>query len=332
MKICVFGAGAIGGLIAARLAQVPAVQVSVVARGEQLASIRLRGLRLQEGLTTRSACVDATDDPATLGVQDYVFVTLKAQQFTPSLQDIAPLVGPETVVIPPTTAIPYWYFHGLSGPHSGHRVQALDPGHRQWDAIHPSQVLGCVFRVAAETMEPGLVRQEGSYARLPIGEPDGTSSERAARLSEVMTRAGFESPVVPNIRGWIWHKMISSLCWNPLAVLTRATWGQLAGQPRVLALARRMVEEADLIATSLGGTPPIPIEERMAAPLSAPNHRMSMLQDLERGRPLEYEPLRDSFHAMRSIAGLATPTIDDVYALLQLRAAAMSTDVPMSPP
>jgi 2-dehydropantoate 2-reductase len=136
-----------------------------------------------------------------------------------------------------------------------------------------------------------------------------------------MTQAGFESPVVPDIRGWLWHKMISSLCWNPLAALTRATWGQLANQPRVQALARRMVEEADAVATALGGRPPISVDERMAAPHSAPHHRMSMLQDLERGRPLEYEHLLASFHALRDITGLATPTIDDVYALLQLRAA-----------
>jgi len=320
MDICIFGAGAIGGLIASRLAQVPQVRISVVARGRHLEAIRRRGLRVVEGSATRAVHVDATDDSATLGTQDYVFVTVKSQQFTPSLQHVAPLVGPNTVVIPPTTAIPYWYFHGLGGPHDGRRVEALDPGHRQWDAIPPSQVLGCVFRVAAQVVEPGAVRQDGGYARLPLGEPDGTLSERALRLSRVMNLAGFESPVVPDIRGWLWHKAISSLCWNPLAALTGATWGQLASDPRVLALARRMIDEADAVAASLGGAPPIPIDERMAAPFSAPHHRMSMLQDLEAGRPLEYEPLLASFHALREIAGHASPTIDDVYALLHLRA------------
>jgi len=332
MKVCVFGAGAIGGLIAARLAQVPQVQVSVVARGENVDAIRRRGLRLVEGSAMRTVSVEATDDPSTLGAQDYVFVTVKTQQFSPSLPGIAPLVGPGTVVIPPTTAIPYWYFHGLGGPHDGRRIAALDPGYRQWDAIHPSRVLGCVFRVAAETVAPGVVRQDGAYARLPLGEPDGTYSERALRLSRVMTAAGFESPVVAEIRGWIWHKMISSLCWNPLAVLTRATWGQLAGQPRVFALARRMIEEADAVAGALGGTPPISIDERMAAPLSAPDHRMSMLQDLERGRPLEFEPLLESFRALRDIAGLRTPAIDDIYALLQLRAASAGAPAHLHPP
>ncbi|HTH77744.1 MAG TPA: 2-dehydropantoate 2-reductase [Ramlibacter sp.] len=331
MDICIFGAGAIGGLIAARLAQVSQVRVTVIARGLQLDAIRRSGLRIADDSTTRTVHVHATDDARSVGVQDYVFVTVKTQQFTPSLPDIAPLVGPGTVVIPPTTAIPYWYFHGIGGPHEGRRVESIDPGNRQWNAIPPSQVLGCVFRVAGQVVEPGVVRQDGGYARLPLGEPDGKRSDRAMRLSHVMTLAGFESPVVPNIRGWIWHKAISSLCWNPLAALTGATWGQLASDPRVLALARRMIDEADAVAASLKGAPPIPIEERMAAALSAPHHRMSMLQDLEAGRPLEYEPLLASFHALRGIAGLTTPAIDDVYALLQLRAAA-ATRTPFQPP
>jgi 2-dehydropantoate 2-reductase len=320
MKICVYGAGAIGGLIAARLAQVPGVDVSLVARGAQLDAVRKSGLRLLEGASQRVVAVHATDDPRTLGAQDYVFVALKAQQFTTALDGIATLLGPDTVVVPPTTTIPYWYFHGLPGAHEGRQIEAIDPGQRQWDSIDPARVLGCVFRVAAESVEPGLVRQNGSYARLPIGEPDGTRSPRAARLSTVMTEAGFESPVVPDIRGWLWHKMISSLCWNPLAVLTQATWGKLAGQPRVRALALRMMQEADAVATALGGQPPISIDERMAAPLSAPQHKMSMLQDLERGRPLEYQPIVESLVAMREIAGLSTPTIDEIYALLSLRA------------
>jgi 2-dehydropantoate 2-reductase len=322
MKICVYGAGAIGGLIAGRLAQVPNVSVSLVARGIQLEAIRRNGLRIQDGTSVQTAAVQATDDPSTLGHQDYIFVTLKAQQFTPALEGIATLLGPTTAVLPPTTTIPYWYFHGLPGPFEGRRVEALDPGNLQWNAIDPRRVLGCVFRVAAESLEPGLVRQNGSYAKLPIGEPDGSTSERALRLSKVMNQAGFESPVVPDIRGWLWHKMISSLCWNPLAVLTQATWGKLAGQPLIHALARRMMDEADAVASMLGGTPPISIEERMTAPTSAPDHKMSMLQDLERGRPLEYEPIFESLHAMRAIAGLTTPTIDEIYALLSLRAEA----------
>jgi len=322
MKVCIYGAGAIGGLIAGRLARVPGVRVSLVARGAQLEAIRTRGLRIQEG-TSHSYCeVHATGDPSALGHQDYVFVTLKAQQFTPALDGITRLLGPKTVVIPPTTTIPYWYFHRLAGAHEGRQIEALDPGGRQWETIAPSRVLGCVFRVAADSVEPGVVRQTGSYARLPLGEPDGNMSERAQLLSGVMEQAGFDAPVVPNIRGWLWHKMISSLCWNPLAVLTQATWGELAEQPRVNAMARRMMAEADAVASALGGTVPLSLEERMAAPASARDHKMSMLQDLERGRPLEFETIIESIRAMSAIAGVSTPTIEEVYALLALRAGA----------
>ncbi|KQW54565.1 2-dehydropantoate 2-reductase [Variovorax sp. Root411] len=321
MKICVFGAGAIGGLIAARLARVKGVDVSVVARGATLDAIRRNGLQIVDCTSCERVAVAVTGDPRELGVQDYVFVTVKSQQFTPSLGGIAELIGPETVVIPPTTTIPFWYFHELSGPHRDRHLETIDPGQAQWNAIGPTRVLGCVFRVAAESPGPGVVRQTGSYARLPIGEPDGTRSIRAARLSEVMSRAGFESPVVSDIRSWIWHKMISSLCWNPLAVLTMATWGTLARDPSVHLLARRMMDEADAVASALGGTVPLSIEERMSAPLSAPNHKMSMLQDLENGRPLEYAPILESFTSMRDVAQIVTPTIDEVYALLKLRAA-----------
>ena len=181
-------------------------------------------------------------------------------------------------------------------------------------------MLGCVFRVASEVVEPGVVRQDGAYAKLPIGEPDGSISERAVRLSNAMIAAGFDSPVVDNIRGWLWIKMISSMCWNPVAVLTLATWGEISERPDVVNMVRRMMAEADAVASALGGKPPISTEERIASARSATHHKMSMLQDLERGRPLEYQVLVDSIRAMREIAGLETPTIDGILGLLELRA------------
>jgi 2-dehydropantoate 2-reductase len=320
MNICVFGAGAIGSLIAARLARVSGVNVSVIARGKQLAAIRSNGLRVLGAGEDFSVRVTATDNPVELGPQDYVFVALKSHQFEEALDSIQPLLGPETVVIPPTTGIPYWYFHGQQGVHANRRIERLDPNGRLWAAIPPERVLGCVFRVATEVVSPGVVRQDGTYARLPVGEPDGSDSVRARRLSDVMTAAGFDSPVVNNIRSWLWIKMISSMCWNPVAVLTLATWGELSESEALLRVVRRMMTEADAVATALGGEPSISTEERIAAARAAPHHKMSMLQDLERGRPLEYQVIVASIEAMRDIAGLPTPTIDGVLALLQLRA------------
>lgn len=327
MKICIYGAGAIGTLMAGRLAAVPGVEVSLIARGGTLETVRRNGVQVRWGHEVQTSHVRATEQPAELGPQDYVFVTLKAQQLNEALAGIGHLLGTKSVVVPPTTTIPYWYFHSMPGPFGGLRLESLDPGMQQWSAIAPERVLGCVFRVAAQLVEPGVVRQTSAYAKLPLGEPDGSQSARATRLSQAMQQAGFDSPVVPDIRGWLWHKMISSLCWNPLAVLTHAPWGDLAQQPQVNALARRMMQEADAIAAAVGGRVPISVEERMSAPRAAPAHKMSMLQDLELGRPLEFEPILASLRAMQELVDRPTPTIDEVYALMSLRARAFRSDL-----
>lgn len=320
MRVCIYGAGAIGSLIAGRLAAVPDVDVSVIARGEQLDAISRQGIRIVDARGESGAHVRVTANSSSLGVQDYVFLALKQHHVADVVDSIEPLLGPHTAVIPPTTGIPYWYFYGHTGVHANRRIERLDPGGVLWRAIPPARVIGCVFRVAAQIASPSVVRQDGIYAKLPLGEPDGTVSPRVQALSHAMCAAGFDSPVVTNIRSWLWAKMISSLCWNPVAVLTLATWGELAACPGVLDIVRRMMEEADAVACALGDPLPIPVEERLAAARSAPGHRMSMLQDLDRRRPLEYQALTESIEAMRDIAGLRTPTIDSVLALLSLRA------------
>lgn len=325
MKICVYGAGAIGGFIAARLSQVDGVDVSVVARGANLDAIRANGLQLISPTGNIRAKVRTSVDPAELGVQDYVFLTLKSHQVTPSLPEIAKLIGPGTAVLPPTTGIPYWYFHGLDGFES-RAIEAIDPGGAQWRAIPGDKVLGVAYWLASEMTGPGVVHHDGNIARIPVGEPDGTISPRAKRLSEVMIAAGIEAPAVPDIRSWIWIKMISSLSWNPVAVLTRSTLGEICARPRAVSIIHRMMEEADAVAARLGAVPPMTIEERIAVARDAGGHKMSMLQDLERGRPLEVDILQGSLEAMRDIADLETPTIDDIYALANLHIAALNRD------
>ena len=322
MKICIFGAGAIGGFVATHLAQVPGLEVSVVARGAHLAAIRERGLRVVTPQGEKHARVSASDRPEELGPQDVVFVALKQHQVAAALDGLAALLGPQTAVVPPTTGIPYWYFHGLPGPHCGRQIERLDPGGEQWRRLGPERALGCVYWVATEVVEPGVVHHDGRLLRFPIGEPDGSASPRITRLADAMNAAGLNAQVVPDIRGWIWAKMISSLCWNPVAVLTLATLDRLNAEPAAVALVRRMMAEADALAAALGvQTLPIGIDERIASARNAGAHKMSMLQDLERGRPLEIDVLADSVAAMRELAGVATPTIDEVYALLRLRAA-----------
>jgi 2-dehydropantoate 2-reductase len=320
MKVCVFGPGAIGGYIAAHLARVPGVDVSVVGRGSQLAAIREHGLRVVGPDGSFGVQVRATERPEELGPQDYIFITLKSHQVGLALDRIATLIGPETAIIPPTTGIPFWYFHAQTGPFNGRQLDALDPGNRQWAVLGPERAIGCVFWVATEVEAPGVIRHDGAGASFPIGEPDNTLSSRLERLAAVMRDAGLKAPATTNIRGWIWMKMISSLCWNPVATLGQATLGRIHEHPDAVELVRRMMIEAEDVATALGVTLPVTREKRIAATRLAHGHKMSMLQDLERRRPLEIDALADSIRVMREIAGCATPVIDLVLALLRLRA------------
>jgi 2-dehydropantoate 2-reductase len=327
MRICIFGAGAIGGFVAAHLAQVKGLEVSVVARGAHLAAIRERGLRVVSPKGELVAQVRATDRPDELGAQDIVFIALKQHQLVPALPGLAALLGPDTCVVPPTTGIPYWYFHGLGGPHGGRRIEALDPGGAQWRTLGPERAIGCVYWVATEVIEAGVIHHDGKLLRFPIGEPGGRTSPRLQRLADAMNAANLNAQIVPDIRAWIWAKMISSLSWNPLAVLTGATLDKLTGTPEVVTLIRRLMREAETVAEALGVERwPITTDERIAAARHAGAHRMSMLQDWDRGRPLEIDVLTDSVAAMRELAGVATPTIDEVYALLRLRASSASAE------
>ena len=322
MKICIFGAGAIGGYLATHLARAAGVELSVVARGAQLAAIRANGLAIERPGGSLRARVRATDDPRELGPQDVVILTLKQHQLPAVLDSVQPLLGPDTAVVPPTTAIPYWYFHELPGPFRNRQVERLDPQGRQWRALAPGRVIGCVYWVASEVTAPGVIHHDGALSRFPIGEPDGSRSERVLRLAEALAAGGLDAPVVPDIRGWIWAKMISSLCWNPVATLTLGTLSEMNARPEIMAIVRAMMQEADAMARRLGvEQTPIGIDDRIAAARNAGHHKMSMLQDLERGRPLELDTLVDSIEAMREIVQTPTPTIDIVYALLKLRAA-----------
>jgi len=325
MKICVYGAGAIGGFLAARLARHGEAEVSVVARGPHLDAIRRHGITLETPEERFRVPVRATDDPSELGVQDFVFMTMKAHQVGACLDRLPALLGPDTAVLPPTTGIPFWYFHRQPG-FDGRRLPRLDPGGRQWQAIGPERAIGCVYLVATEVTGPGVIHHDGLTPRFPLGEPDGSRSERVLALSGVMQRSGLAAPVDEQIRGWLWMKMISSLCWNPVATLTAATLGEMNARPEVLAIVHRLVAEADAVAAKLGVTIPVSLNARIGGTRRAPAHKMSMLQDLERGRPLEIDVLADSIETMREIAGVETPTIDMMLALTRLRAATAANE------
>ena len=318
MKVCIFGAGAIGGYMGVKLAKAGA-DVSLVARGPHLAAMQEKGLTLIEEGETTTVPVTASDDPAALGVQDYVIVTLKAHSVPPVVSKMAPLIGPNTTIVSGVNGVPWWYFHKLEGAHEGTRLDSVDPGNVQWDGFGPDRVLGCVVYPAAEVIEPGVIKHiEGN--RFSLGEPDGSKSERAQALSKILANAGLKAPVRPKLRDEIWVKLWGNLSFNPISALTHATLDVLCTDEGTRTVARNMMVEAQEIAERLGVKFPIDVDRRIAGGAAVGAHRTSMLQDLDQGRPMEIDALVASVQELGRVTGVPTPTIDTVLGLIRLRA------------
>jgi 2-dehydropantoate 2-reductase len=328
MKFCVYGAGAIGGYLAVELA-LSGQQVSVIARGAHLKAIQDHGLKLVTGGGERLARVLAVDDPKALGRQDVVICALKAHQAYDRAASFAPLLGPDTVVLTAMNGIPWWYFYGTGGRFEGHHLDAVDPGGRQWEAIHPQRVIGCVVEPACEVTQPGVVVHH-DLNRFIIGEPDGSHSSRVLELSQALTAANFDAPVRDDIRWNIWLKLWGNVCFNPISVLTGATLDRIVGEPSLRALCRTMMLETKAVNEALGVQIPLDMmERRFAAAARLAGHKMSMLQDLERGRPLEIDALVGAVQELGRLTHTATPVIDAVLALVQARGRAAALYAPL---
>lgn len=318
MKICIFGAGAIGGYMGVKLANAGA-DVSLVARGPHLAAMRENGLRLIEADGETSVEVNASEDPSVLGPQDYVIVTLKAHSVPPVVAKMKPLIGENTTIVSGVNGVPWWYFHKTGDEYEGTRLSSVDPGDAQWNGFGPDRVLGCVVYPAAEVIEPGVIKHiEGN--RFSLGEPDGSKSERAVALSKALSAAGLKAPVRPRLRDEIWVKLWGNLSFNPISALTHATLDVLCTEPGTRDVARQMMLEAQEIAEKLGVKFPIDVEKRIDGGAAVGAHRTSMLQDLDQGRPMEIDALVGSVQELGRITGTPTPAIDIVLALVQLRA------------
>jgi 2-dehydropantoate 2-reductase len=319
MRICVFGAGAIGGYVGAKLAAKGEAEVSLVARGPHLQAMRESGLTLNEGGSQTTVKVVATDKPAELPPQDYVFLALKAHSVPRVLDGIEPLLGPGTAVVTAQNGIPWWYFYRHGGPFDGRGIESVDPGGRIWTAIGPERAIGCVVYPAAEIGAPGVIRHvEGD--RLPLGEPSGEKSERVTALSHVLVAAGLRAAVRPAIRTDIWVKLWGNLSFNPISALTGATLVEITRDPDTRAVVRQMMVEAEQIATALGVRLPIDVDRRIAGAEEVGAHKTSMLQDLERGRPMEIDALVTAVQELGKLTGVPTPVIDVVLALVRQRA------------
>jgi 2-dehydropantoate 2-reductase len=319
MRIAVFGAGAIGGYLAAKLATVPTVELSLVARGAHLEAIRARGLRLIEAGVETTHRVRAAERAAELGVQDYVIIALKAHSVPGALDQMAPLVGPDTAVVTAQNGIPWWYFYKSGGALEGTRLEAVDPGGRIWDRLGPERAIGCVVYPAAEVPEPGLIRHEEGD-RFPLGEPTGEKTERVTKLAAALVAGGLKSPIRSDIRSDIWVKLWGNLAFNPISALTGGTLAEIAGDPGTRAVARAMMVEGQAVGEALGVRFAVDVERRMDGAGAIGAHKTSMLQDLERGRPMEIDALVTVVQELARLTDIPTPSIDLVLALVIQRA------------
>ncbi|WP_299669444.1 2-dehydropantoate 2-reductase [uncultured Ruegeria sp.] len=319
MKVCIFGAGAIGGYVAAKLAQTD-TEVSVVARGPHLAAMQEKGLTLfEEGQDPVNVPIRASDNAADLGPQDYVFITLKAHSVPAVVDSMQPLIADETTLVSGVNGVPWWYFHKLGGPYEGTRLASVDPGNVQWDGFGPDRVLGCVVYPAAEVIAPGSIKHiEGN--RFSLGEPDGAKSVRAAKLSAALSAAGLRAPVRPRIRDEIWLKLWGNLSFNPISALTHSTLDVLCADEGTRSVARGMMLEAQQVGEKLGVKFPIDVEKRLDGGAAVGAHKTSMWQDLELRRPMEIDALVTSVQELGQLTGISTPTIDTVASLIKLRA------------
>ena len=317
-RICVFGAGAIGGYIGAKLAATD-VDLSLVARGPHLQAMRDSGLTLIEGGESTTHQVRATDDPAELGPQDYVIVSLKAHSLAAVVPPMQSLLGPETAVVFAVNGVPWWYFHGLEGPYAGRRLSTVDPGDVIWNGIGPERAIGCVVYPAAEVREPGVI-EHLSGNRFCLGEPDGSRSERVLALASLLSAAGLRAPVRPKLRDEIWIKLWGNASFNPVSALTGATLVQMVEDPLTCAVIRRIMEEAQAVGEALGVRFAVDIDKRIAGGAAVGEHRTSMLQDLEMGRPMEIDALVGAVQELGTMVDKPTPTLDTVLALVKQRA------------
>ena len=321
MKICIFGAGAIGGLMGAKLAAKGDVDVTFIARGPHLAAMREHGVKLiSEGTEqiVHPRCVESAEEA---GPQDYVLVTLKAHSLPSAAKQMQPLLGPDTAIVSAVNGIPWWYFHGLGGAYEGRIVQSVDPDGQVSALLPPSRAIGCIVYPAAEVTAPGVI--DHSYGdRFSLGEPDGSRSPRAQALSEALIAAGFKAPVRPKIRDELWVKLWGNMAFNPISALTTATLDVLTGDEGQRGVARAMMLEGQRVAEALGVRFAIDVDKRIAGAAEVGAHKTSMLQDLERGRPMEIEALLGAVVELADWVGEAAPISRTVLALVRARARA----------
>ncbi len=316
MKVAVLGAGAIGAYVGAMLAR-GGTETALIARGAHGAAMADHGVRLLGDGADVTVRMPVTDDPAQVGRVDVVFLGLKAHQYAAAGPLLDPLLGATTAVVAAQNGIPWWYFHGHGGPHDGRRIESVDPGGAVSSVIPPDRAIGCVVYASTEIVEPGVIRHIEDI-RFPIGEPAGGTSDRCAAFSAAMRAGGLKAPVARDIRQQIWLKLMGNAVFNPLSVLTRATMGEICASGPARGAAERMMREVVEVAAALGREPRVSVAQRMAGAAAVGDHRTSMLQDFEAGKPLELDALLGAVTELADLTGVDAPALRTVHGAMDL--------------
>lgn len=318
MKICIYGAGAIGGYLGVQLMRAGA-DIGLVARGAHLSAMRADGLKLLIGDEQHVVHPRCTDNPAELGVQDVVIICLKAHSIPAVVGQMQPLLGARTRIVTAVNGIPYWYFYKHGDAYEGTVLESIDAGGKQWRELGPERAIGCIVYPATEIEAPGVIRHVYGN-NFPLGEPSGEITDDVKQLSALFTEAGMKAPVLERIRDEIWLKLWGNVCLNPISALTHATLDVICSNPETRALSKAIMLESQAIAESFGVKFRVDVERRIEGARKVGAHKTSMLQDLERGRPMEIDPLVTVVQEMGRLTGIATPALDAVLALVAQRA------------
>jgi len=324
MKICIYGAGAMGGSVVGRLCRLEkerGLDLSVVARGAHLDAIRAAGLKVIEDDGSEHVFrIRATEDPAELGRQDLVFVCLKAHQYPPAAQGIASLLGPKTRVVCVLNGIPWWYFHASGGAFEGHQIALLDPGGALWSAVGPQRVIAAISYVGGAAVAPGVVHHTVGK-RFVIGEPDGSQSEDLETVRDLLSACGWDVRTTARIRDEIWLKLLRNASQNPLSVATGATVTEMLEDPRAVAFTLAVMDEVRAVGEAVGVRFPISNAAQLEDSRGLGNIKTSMLQDYESGRPLELDALVAAVEQIARTVAIPTPNLSALFSIVAQKAA-----------
>ena len=318
-RVCIFGAGAIGGMMAGALADAGA-DVSIVALGPHLAAIKQNGMILRMNGEEKNYKLKASDDPADLGEQDYVIVTLKAHSVPAIVDTFKPLLGKDTAIVPAVNGLPWWYFYGADTgtPLDNSPIETVDPNGAQWHAFGPERAIGCVVYPACTVPEPGVI--EHKYGnRFSLGEPDGSTTERLETLSKMLIAGGLKAPRKSRLRDEIWIKLWGNCSFNPVSAITGASLDLIGTNEACRDVIRRMMLECKAVGEAVGARFSVDVERRIDGGAEIIGHKPSTRQDVEQGRPMELDALTSTVLELARRLDIETPTMDAVAALVRMQ-------------